>query len=73
VPEAVWQEDGTVVQVAAPADEDVALLLDRVLREAKKDWADLEAAWPEDEYEELQHRAIQERLGLAAGRWRSHA
>ena len=34
-------------------------------REAKKDWAELEAAWPEDEYAVLQQRAIQERLGLA--------
>jgi hypothetical protein len=64
VAEALWQEDGTMVPVAPPGDEDVARLLARVLREAKKDWADLEAAWPEDEYEQLQHRAIQERLGF---------
>jgi hypothetical protein len=53
-----------VVPVAPPGDEDVARILARVLREAKKDWAELEAAWPEDEYEVLQQRAIQERLGL---------
>ena len=64
VPEAVWQEDGTVVPVAPPGDEDVARILARVLRAAKKDWAELETAWPEDEYEELQQRAIQERLGF---------
>ena len=64
VAEAQWQEDGTVVPVAPPGDEEVARILARVLREAKKDWADLEAAWPEDEYEELQQRAIQERLGF---------
>ena len=64
VPEALWQEDGTVVPVAPPGDEDVTRILARVLRAAKKDWADLEAAWPEDEYEELQQRAIQERLGF---------
>ena len=64
VPEAVWQEDGTVVPVAPPADEDVARVLARVLRQAKKDWVELEAAWPEDEYEVLQQRAIQERLGF---------
>ena len=63
--EALWQEDGTVVPVAPPGDEDVARILARVLREAKKDWAELEAAWPEDEYEVLQQRAIQERLSLA--------
>jgi hypothetical protein len=65
VPEAVWQQDGTVVPVAPPGDEDVARLLARVLREATQDWADLEEAWPEDESETLQQRAIQERLGLA--------
>lgn len=64
VPEALWQEEGKVVLVAPPGDEDVARILARVLRAAKKDWADLEAAWPEDEYEELQQRAIQERLGF---------
>jgi hypothetical protein len=60
----MWQTDGTVVPVAPPSDEEVARILARVLRAAKKDWADLEAAWPEDEYEELQQRAIQERLGF---------
>lgn len=64
VAEAMWQADGTVVPVAPPSDEEVARILARVLRAAKKDWADLEAAWPEDEYEELQQRAIQERLGF---------
>ena len=60
----MWQADGTVVPVAPPSDEEVAHILARVLRAAKKDWADLEAAWPEDDYEELQQRAIQERLGF---------
>jgi hypothetical protein len=64
VAEAMWQADGTVVPVAAPSDEEVAGILARVLRAAKKDWADLEVEWPEDDFEELQQRAIQERLGL---------
>jgi hypothetical protein len=64
VPEAVWQADGTVVQVAPPSDEDVARLLARVLRQSKKDWADLEAAWPEDDFEVLQKQAIQAHLEL---------
>jgi Putative transposase len=64
VAEALWKDDGTLVPVAPPGDEEVAHILARVLREAKKDWADLEAAWPEDEYEALQQRAIQERLGF---------
>jgi len=62
--EAMWQADGTVVPVAPPSDEAVARILARVLRAAKKDWADLEAAWPEDDSEQLQQQAIQERLGL---------
>lgn len=64
VAEAMWQADGTVVPVAPPSDEEVARILARVLRAAKKDWADLETAWPEDDFEELQQRAIQERLGF---------
>ena len=53
-----------MVPVAPPGDDDVARILARVLRAAKKDWASLEAAWPEDAYEALQQRAIQERLGF---------
>ena len=64
VPEVLWGEDGAVVELPAPSDDVVAQVLHRVLRQAKKDWADLDAAWPEDEYEVLQQRAIQERLGL---------
>jgi len=64
VPEAQWRADGTVVELPPPSDVDVAQVLHRVLRQAKKDWADLDAAWPEDEYEVLQQRAIQERLGF---------
>jgi len=36
-----------------------------VLSQAKKDRASLENAWPEDDFEVLQQRAIQERRGLA--------
>lgn len=65
VAEAQWEEDGTVVPVAAPSDEDVARILARVLSQTKKDWATLEEAWPEDDFEALQARAIQEPLGLS--------
>jgi len=64
VPEALWREDGSPVELAPPTDDDVARVLHRALGQAKKDWADLEAAWPEDEYEELQQLAIHERLGM---------
>ena len=60
----MWQADGTVVPVAPPSDEEAARILARVLRAAKKDWANLDAAWPDDEYEQLQQRATQERLGF---------
>jgi hypothetical protein len=72
VAEAQWGEDGTVAPVAAPSDEDVARILARVLSQAKKDWAWLENVWPEDDFEELQARAIQERLGLAEPLQRRH-
>ncbi len=58
VPEALWQDDGAVVPVAPPGDDDVGRILARVLRAAKKAWASLEAAGA-DEYEALQPRAIQ--------------
>ena len=48
-----------MVPVAPPGDEEVAHILARVLREVKTDAADLEAVWPEDDFEELQQRAIQ--------------
>ena len=72
VAEAQWEEDGTVVPVAAPSDEDVARILARVLSQTKKDWASLEEAWPEDDFEALQARAIQEPLGLAEPPQRRH-
>lgn len=64
VPEALWSDGGLAVELPPPSDSDVAEILHRVLRQAKKDWADLDAAWAEDEYEVLQQRAIQERLAL---------
>lgn len=64
VPEALWTKEGVRVELPAPSDEDVERVLHRTLRQARKDWAELDEAWPEDEYEELQQRAIQERLGL---------
>jgi hypothetical protein len=39
-------------------------VLARVLRQAKKDFAEEEAAWPEDEYEKGQRESLQRPLGL---------
>ena len=64
VPEALWTKEGAVVELPAPSHDVVARVLHRTLRQARKDWAELDAAWPEDEYEQLQQRAIQERLNL---------
>ena len=50
--------------VAPPSDEEVARILARVLARRRRTGRTKEAAWPEDEYEQLQQQAIQERLGL---------
>lgn len=64
VAEAQWTEEGEVVTVPPPSEEDVARILHRALTQARKDWGDLDAAWPEDEYEALQQRMAQETLAL---------
>ncbi|MDP3504045.1 MAG: transposase, partial [Myxococcales bacterium] len=67
LPEAQWRTKplgGEVVEVAPPTDDDVAAVLARVLRQAKKDFAQLDASWPEDEYEKGQREALQRPLGL---------
>ncbi len=48
-----------------PDDEDVEAVLRRTLRQAMRDWENLDAAWAEDEYEGFQQRAIQEKLSLS--------
>lgn len=55
---------GEAVEVAPPTDDDVAGVLARVLRQAKKDFAQLDASWPEDEYEKRQRESLQRPLGL---------
>jgi ribosomal protein S27E len=65
VPEALWKPDAEGVPLGPPGDDDVALVLHRVLRQAKRDWADEGTAWADDEYEVLQQEAIQQRLPLA--------
>jgi len=59
VPEAQWRlaEHCEPVELAPPSDDDVAAVLARVLRQAKKDFADLDASWPEDEYEKPRRRS----------------
>ena len=61
---AQWASGGDVVHLPPPSDDDVAAILARVLRQAKKDFTDLHAAWPEDEYEEGQRESLQRPLGL---------
>jgi hypothetical protein len=65
VPEALWKPDAEGVPLGPPGDDDVALVLHRVLRQAKRDWADEGTAWADDEYEVLQQETIQQRLPLA--------
>ena len=65
VPEALWKPDGEVVPLGPPGDDEVTHVLHRVLRQAKRDWANEGTAWADDEYEVLQQEAIQQRLPLA--------
>ena len=65
VPEALWTDEGEVVPLPAPDDAEVTAVLARVLRKARGDWASLDAAWAEDEYEGLQAAALQRPLGVA--------
>ncbi|MDP3236140.1 MAG: hypothetical protein Q8N26_25350 [Myxococcales bacterium] len=46
VAEVQWSGDVGVVQVAPSSDDDVAAVLARLLRRARKDFADADAAWP---------------------------
>lgn len=64
VPEAVWTSAADVVEVPPPDDAEVHAVLQRVLRKAAKHWPDDATAWAEDEYQALQHEAVQSRLGL---------
>ncbi len=63
VPEALWYEDGEAMHLPPPDEADVVAVLQRTLRQAMRDWENLDAAWAEDEYEGLQRRAIQEEKG----------
>ncbi|MFO0476238.1 MAG: transposase, partial [Alphaproteobacteria bacterium] len=65
VAEAQWASGGEVVHLPPPSDDDVAAILARVLRQAKQDFAEADAAWPEDEYETGQLQCLQRPLGLA--------
>lgn len=64
VPEAVWTSAGDAVEVPAPDDAEVLGILQRVLRRAAKHWPDDVTAWAEDEYQAMQHEAVQSTLGL---------
>ncbi len=67
VPEALWTEQGHLVEVPGPSDDDVMAILQRVLRMAKKVWPE-EDFWAEDEYEALQQQAAQPELPLGDAR-----
>lgn len=64
LPEAVWTADGEVVELPAPDDADVEAILLRVFRQVRKDFADEDVPWPEDEYEALQRASLQHPLPL---------
>ncbi|MCC6333520.1 MAG: transposase [Myxococcales bacterium] len=56
--------DGEGVPLPPPSDDEVTAVLHRVLRQAQQAWADLDEAWPDDEYEALQAHALQRPLDL---------
>lgn len=64
MPEAQWSLNAAQVALPAPDDDAVAAVLVRVLRQAKKDFVDVDAPWPDDEYEAGQQASLQQPLGL---------
>ena len=64
VPEALWRVDGAVVPLPPPSDDDVTAALHRVLRLARKDFEDVDVPFPDDDFEDLQLRALQTPLPL---------
>jgi hypothetical protein len=64
VPEVLWTSAGEVVEVPTSTDAEVLAVLQWVLRQAAKHWPDDVTTWAEDEYEVMQHEAVQSRLGL---------
>jgi hypothetical protein len=64
VPEALWTANGEAVLVPPPEDAEVLAVLQRVLRKAAKHWPEDVTLWAEDEYQAMQHDAVQSRLGL---------
>jgi hypothetical protein len=64
VPEAVWTQEGEVVTLPPPDDAEVRAVLERVLRQARRDWEEADEAWAQDEYEQLQAKALQRPLAL---------
>ena len=56
MPEALWADGGEYVELDAPRDDVVARILHRALRQAKRDWGELSAAWAEDDFEGSSNR-----------------
>lgn len=63
MPKALFGDEGQAVDLMAPDDDVVRRKLERVLWRAKKWWLEREGeAWADDEYEALQHQAMQQVL-----------
>jgi hypothetical protein len=58
MPEAMWTQSGEEILLPAPDDNEVQKILLRVLQQAKKEWADEDIKWAEDEFDEMQQMAI---------------
>jgi hypothetical protein len=63
VPEGVWS-GGAFLELPRPTQEELEAVLARMLAQAKRTFATLDAPWPEDAFEALQLQGAQERLNL---------
>lgn len=62
MPEALWTDEGEVVPLPSHDDEEVTAVLARALRQAREDWASLDARGPKTSTRGL-------RPGRCSGRW----
>ena len=63
VPEGVWS-GGAFLELPRPTQKELEAVLARMLAQARRTFATLDAPWPEDAFEALQLQGAQERLNL---------
>jgi hypothetical protein len=58
MPKATWTQSGEETLMPAPDDNEVQKIVLRVLQQAKKEWADEDIKWAEDEFDEMHQVAF---------------